>query len=229
MRGLPSVTIKASRLWEVLVADHPSYRAQPGYFDPGGAGHMPPALRAADADREQLVEVLKTAFGEGRLTQDEYTGRMEQAYTAKTYGELRALVGDLPGPPAPQVPYVFTRYQQQRPTNSLAVASMVFGLATPLFGLTALPAVILGHKARGQIRRTGERGDGMALTGLIIGWAAIGLFALLVALGVLLSVAATSHGGSISTTPGLQGQQQAQVLPFYPQAYPQGPHHHGNH
>ena len=209
------------------MADDPSYRGRPGYFDPGGAAHMHAALRASDSDREQLVDVLKVAFSEGRLTQDEYTARMEQAYTAKTYGELRALVADLPSP-VPQVPYNFTRYQN-RPTNSMAVASMVFGLATPLFGLTALPAVILGHKARGQIRRTGERGDGMALTGLIIGWAAIGLFALLVALGVLLSVAATSHGGSISTTPGLQGQQQAQVLPFYPQAYPQGPHHHGNH
>ena len=179
------------------MADHPSYRAQPGYFDPGGAGHMHPALRASDADREQLVEVLKTAFGEGRLTQDEYTGRMEQAYTAKTYGELRALVADLPGPAVPQVPYTFTRYQQQRPTNSLAVASMVFGLATPLFGLTAIPAVILGHKARGQIRRSGEKGGGMATTGLVIGWAAIGLFALLVALAVL--VAASTHGTSTGT------------------------------
>src|SRR6202012_5937440 len=195
-----------------LVADDPSYRGHPGYFDPGGAAHMHAALRASDSDREQLVDVLKVAFSEGRLTQDEYTARMEQAYTAKTYGEVRALAGDPPRPPAPQVPYVFTRSQQQRPTNSLAVASMVFGLATPLFGLTALPAVILGHKARGQIRRTGERGDGMALTGLIIGWAAGGLFALLVALGVLLWVAAPSHGGSIPPPPGGQGQQQAQVL-----------------
>jgi uncharacterized membrane protein len=198
-----SVSIRASYLWEVLVADHPSYQAQPGYFDPGGAAHMHATLRASDADREQLVDVLKTAFGEGRLTQDEYTTRMEQAYTAKTYGELRALVSDLPGGPVAQVPYTFTRYQQQRPTNSLAVASMVFGLATPLFGLTAIPAVILGHKARGQIRRTGEKGNGMAVTGLAIGWAAIGLFALLVALTVL--VAASTHGtGTVPS--GYQGQ-----------------------
>src|ERR1700749_537098 len=211
MRGLPSVTIKASRLWEVLVADHPAYRAQPGYFDPGGAGHIHAPLRASDADREQLVEVLKTAFGEGRLTQDEYTGRMEQAYTAKTYGELRALVADLPGPAVPQVPYTFTRYQQQRPTNSLAVASMVFGLATPLFGLTAIPAVILGHKARGQIRRSGEKGNGMAVTGLVIGWAAIGLFALLITLAVL--VAAGTHGSSTAVPSGFRGQH-AQIMPF---------------
>ncbi len=193
------------------MADDPSYRGRPGYFDPGGAAHMHAALRASDSDREQLVDVLKVAFSEGRLTQDEYTARMEQAYTAKTYGELRALVGDLPGPPAPQVPYVFTRYQQQRPTNSLAVASMVFGLATPLFGLTALPAVILGHKARGQIRRTGEKGNGMAVTGLVIGWAAIGLFALLITLAVL--VAAGTHGTSTAVPSGFGGQH-AQIMPF---------------
>ncbi|MBV9795903.1 MAG: DUF1707 and DUF4190 domain-containing protein [Actinobacteria bacterium] len=166
-------------------------------------------MRASDTDREQLVEVLKTAFSEGRLTQDEYTARMEQAYTAKTYGELRTLVGDLPSP-VPQVPYTFTRYQQQRPTNSLAVASMVFGLATPLFGLTALPAVILGHKARGQIRRTGEKGNAMAVTGLVIGWAAIGLFVLLVTLGVL--VAAGTHGSSTAIPSGLQGH--VKTMPF---------------
>jgi uncharacterized membrane protein len=193
------------------VADDPSYRGRPGYFDPGGAAHMHAALRASDTDREQLVDVLKGAFSEGRLTQDEYTARMEQAYTAKTYGELRALVSDLPGPPAAQVPYVFTRYQQQRPTNSLAVASMVFGLATPLFGLTALPAVILGHKARGQIRRTGEKGNGMAMTGLVIGWAAIGLFALLITLAVL--VAAGTHGSSTAVPSGFGGQH-AQIMPF---------------
>ena len=134
------------------MADQPSYRVRPGYFDPGGAANMHASLRASDTDREQLVDVLKSAFSEGRLDQDEYTARMERAYTAKTYGELRALVGDLPGP-LPQVPYSFTQFQP-KPTNGMAVASMVFGIATPLFGLTAIPAVILGHKARSPIRRT---------------------------------------------------------------------------
>ena len=173
---------------------------------------MHAGLRASDSDREQLVDVLKGAFSEGRLSQDEYTARMEQAYSAKTYGELRALVSDLPGPVA-RVPYAYTRPQRQE-TNAMAAASMIFGLATPLFGLTAIPAVVLGHKARRQIRYTGERGSGMALTGLIIGWAAIGLFALLVALSVLLSVAATSHGGSIGSVPHLQGPPVVNNLPY---------------
>jgi hypothetical protein len=181
---------------------------------------MHATLRASDADREQLVEVLKTAFGEGRLTQDEYTTRMEQAYTAKTYGELRALVTDLPGPPA-QVPYQFTRYPVMKPANSMAVASMVLGLVTPMFGLTAIPAVILGHKARRQIRYTGERGNGMALTGLVIGWAAIGLFVLLVTVGILAAIASTG-GTSITTTPSL-GSQHVRTAPYIQTL---GGHHH---
>ena len=202
--------------------DHPSYSARPGYFDPGGAAHMHASLRASDTDREQLVDVLKAAFSEGRLDQDEYNSRMEQAYSAKTYGELRVLVADLPGPVPPAVPYQYTRYPI-KPANSMAVASMIFGLATPLFGLTAIPAVILGHKARRQMRYTGERGNGMALTGLVIGWAAIGLFVLLVTVGILAAIAST--GGSVGPAPGgLQSQQgqQAKVLPYYPH-YP----HHG--
>jgi hypothetical protein len=178
------------------------------------------SLRASDTDREQLVDVLKTAFSEGRLDQDEYTSRMEQAYSAKTYGELRGLVADLPGPPA-QVPYQYSRYPVVKPANSMAVASMVLGLATPLFGLTAIPAVILGHKARRQIRYTGERGNGMALTGLVIGWAAIGLFVLLVTVGILAAIASTG-GTSYTTTPYL-GTQHIQTLPFEP---PSAQHHH---
>jgi hypothetical protein len=161
--------------------------------------------------------VLKAAFSEGRLTQDEYTARMEQAYSAKTYGELRVLVTDLPGPPA-QVPYQFTRYPV-KPANSMAVASMILGLATPLFGVTAIPAVILGHRARRQIRYTGERGTGMALTGLVIGWAAIGLFVLLVTVGILAAIAST--GGSSYTTPSF-GSQSVQAGPH---VQPFGPHH----
>ena len=78
----------------------------------------------------------------------------------------------------------------------MAIASMIFGLMEFFtVGLTAIPAVVLGHKARRQIRLTGERGSGMATTGLVLGWAAIGLFALLIVVAVLASVAMTRGGG----------------------------------
>jgi len=185
------------------------------------------SLRASDTDREQLVDVLKAAFSEGRLDQDEYTSRMEQAYSAKTYGELRGLVADLPGPAPSAVPYQYTRYAVAKPANSMAVASMVLGLATPLFGLTAIPAVILGHKARRQIRYTGERGNGMAMTGLVIGWAAIGLFVLLVTGAILAGIAST--GGTSYTTVPSYGQARIQAVPDYqpygPSVQRADPHH----
>ena len=166
------------------MADHPAYRARSQFGGFQGLGSMHPSLRASDADREQLVDVLKNAFTEGRLSQDEYNDRMERAYTAKTYGELRALVGDLPA----QVPPQFTAYRPPR-TNSLAIAEFFTG------GITAVPAVVLGHKARRQIRMTGEQGGGMATAGLVLGWTAIALFALLIVVIVLASAAYTTHGG----------------------------------
>ena len=50
-----------------------------------------------------------------------------------------------------------------------------------MFGpLATIPAVVLGHMARGQIRRTGEQGAGMALAGLILGWIGVGFTVLVV-------------------------------------------------
>ncbi|MEV0397645.1 DUF1707 SHOCT-like domain-containing protein [Polymorphospora rubra] len=53
-------------------------------------------LRVSDRDREAVVTRLGTAAGEGRLSLAELGDRSGQAYAAKTYGELEALVADLP-------------------------------------------------------------------------------------------------------------------------------------
>ena len=53
-------------------------------------------LRASDAEREQVVDRLKHHAGEGRLTVEELSDRVGQALSAKTLGELDALVADLP-------------------------------------------------------------------------------------------------------------------------------------
>ena len=53
-------------------------------------------LRASDADREEVIERLRTAMEEGRLKTDEYVQRMEQASEAVTYGDLALLYTDLP-------------------------------------------------------------------------------------------------------------------------------------
>ncbi len=70
-------------------------------------------------------------------------------------------------------------------TNTLAVVSLVAGIASfvivPLIG--AVVAVITGHMARSQIRRTGEQGGGLALAGLILGYVHLAL--VVVALGIV--------------------------------------------
>jgi Domain of unknown function (DUF1707) len=58
-----------------------------------------PPLRAADADREAVADRLRAAAGEGRIDFAELEERLGRAYGARTYGELEALVTDLPGQP----------------------------------------------------------------------------------------------------------------------------------
>jgi hypothetical protein len=143
-------------------------------------------MLASAADRDRTIDVLKAAYGEGRLTKDEFDARSARAMAARRYGDLATIVADLPaGPLGPVIPYHQPGYYQAMvpvtPTNGLAIGSLVCGILEFFtLGLAAVPAVILGHLARGQIRRTGERGDGMAIAGLILGWLAIGGWALFI-------------------------------------------------
>ncbi len=57
------------------------------------------SIRASDRERESVVDVLRDAYTDGRLTLDEFTERMSAAYAAKTWTELRELTGDLPVQP----------------------------------------------------------------------------------------------------------------------------------
>jgi hypothetical protein len=61
----------------------------------GGHGRM----RASDADREQVVDVLKAAFVQGRLLKDELDARAAQAFASRTYAELAAVTADIPAVP----------------------------------------------------------------------------------------------------------------------------------
>jgi hypothetical protein len=56
-------------------------------------------LRASHADRDQVVELLRVAAGDGRVSAEELDDRLERALTAKTYAELAALTADLPATP----------------------------------------------------------------------------------------------------------------------------------
>jgi len=56
-------------------------------------------IRASDQERESVVDVLRDAFTDGRLTFDEFEERTAAAYAAKTWGQLWELTADLPAQP----------------------------------------------------------------------------------------------------------------------------------
>jgi uncharacterized protein DUF1707 len=71
---------------------------------PGGAYFLG-RFRASDADREQVIDTLKVAFVQGRLTKDELDARAGQTFASRTYAELAAATADIPaGPPAAREP-----------------------------------------------------------------------------------------------------------------------------
>ena len=183
------------------------YPVPPGGFQVPAGGYqmqarmnpaMNPAMRAASADRERAVDVLKAGFAEGRLTQDEYNERMNRAYAARTYAELAAITADLPAGAIPTV-YPMPLYQPPVSTNSLARASLVLGVAEFFtMGLTAIPAIICGHMAKREMRQTGQRGDGLATSGLVLGYMAVIFWGILIVLsivGAVISATGTGTGG----------------------------------
>jgi len=168
----------------------------------GPGGGMVPygygGMRASTADRERAVDVLKAAFAEGRLDQDEYADRVGQAYSSRTYAELAALTADLPvgpigimpsaplhpmpGPPMPPVspyapvppPYVpvppyVPMPPAERKTDNMAVAAFVFALGGFVTaGLTAPIAIGLAIGAALRTRRSGDFGTGFAVAAVIV-------------------------------------------------------------
>lgn len=53
-------------------------------------------MRASDSDRDRTAELLREAYAEGRLSVEEHEERLDRVYAAKTIGELRELLTDLP-------------------------------------------------------------------------------------------------------------------------------------
>ncbi|MEU5879358.1 DUF1707 domain-containing protein [Spirillospora sp. NPDC047279] len=78
----------------------PQPEERPSRFT-GKASPAPESVRASDAEREAVVERLRVASVEGRLTFEELTTRTEAAYSAVTRGELETITADLPGMGAP--------------------------------------------------------------------------------------------------------------------------------
>jgi hypothetical protein len=61
-------------------------------------------LRASDADRERVIDALKAAFVQGRLTKGELARRAGQALESRTYADLAGATAGIPATPAATVP-----------------------------------------------------------------------------------------------------------------------------
>lgn len=87
-------------------------------------------------------------------------------------------------------------YVQPRPNNTLALTAMIVSICgmvmCPLIGIVG---AIMGHKARKQIRETGEQGDGFALAGIIVGWIGFGFIMAIILLYVVIFGVVFATGG----------------------------------
>ncbi|MFF8956640.1 DUF1707 domain-containing protein [Streptomyces sp. NPDC014894] len=65
--------------------------------EPGAApSRASDAIRASDADRDRIADILRDALAEGRIDPEEHSERIDAVYRAKTVGELQPIVRDLP-------------------------------------------------------------------------------------------------------------------------------------
>ena len=119
---------------------------QTSYSPPVRGGRADPAmLRVSHADRDAVVDRLKTAFSEGRLDKDEFDGRLGSALTARTRADLDRLLRDV-SVPRP-VPHRFRPARVVRPTpeeRAWAMLAHWLGLVTWVIG----PGVIAATKGR---------------------------------------------------------------------------------
>jgi hypothetical protein len=103
--------------------------------------------------------------------------------TPPPIGATSPPLGAMP-PPMPQVTYV--QQIQMQTTNGLAIASMVLGIVW-VYWIGSILALVFGFVARKQIKQRGQKGDGMAIAGIVLGFVGLAtllLFVILVAVGV---------------------------------------------
>jgi len=98
-----------------------------GPWDPGSARFL-----ASDADRERVVDFLKTAFVHGTLTRDELTLRTGHALTARTYADLAGITAGLaPGTPRPAARPA-TQMPRRRRVSKKAIAFSACAVVLPV-------------------------------------------------------------------------------------------------
>jgi hypothetical protein len=93
---------------------------------------MQPNIRASDAERQHVVDILQDQTSTGRLTLDEFETRVDAAQRAVTRADLAALTADLPQPTTPPA---------RRP---LVIGLVVAAIVLVLLIVTAILAGLAG-------------------------------------------------------------------------------------
>jgi len=109
-------------------------------WDPTAAAAARGRLRASDADREQVIDTLKAAFVQGRLTRDELDARAGRALASRTCAELTALTADIPAAPieAQLPPKPARAHTRKRVNTKVAVRSAYAIILPPALGAAFL-------------------------------------------------------------------------------------------
>lgn len=123
---------------------------------------MDPRLRIGEAERERATDELARHYAEGRLDHDEYSERLDAAWTARTGADLALLFTDLPRLPAVPPPAVADRYRRTSPSRFpwLPVLLVLLGLSVVLdapLWLLVVPWWMVWRHRRAQARASGKR------------------------------------------------------------------------
>ena len=159
------------------------------------------AAQSGDPDAMRNLAVLLK--GQGRTAEAETWSRYAAAVAVRSAAFQRpaghnAYAVPAPPPnayphtPPPQAPRPRAHHPQApRPPakpqmNHLAIYAISMGVIGPMTcGLLSIPAIITGHMATARLRRSGERGMGLAVTGIVLGWLMVA-FWVLIAIGMML-------------------------------------------
>jgi hypothetical protein len=111
---------------------------------------LPAEMRASDSDRDAVVSDLSEHLQAGRLTTGEFDERMGLALAARTWGELRDLLADLPATRlAPQAPAARSFSPQPRPRSGRSAPPLIAVLAG--IGIATVVLVDVSHGRWGFI------------------------------------------------------------------------------
>jgi hypothetical protein len=105
-------------------------------------------MRASDADRAHIAELLRRATDEGRLLAHEFDDRLGQTLNARTYGELDAIVADLPHEPVlAERPGLVGAVLRRRPGPVVKAAATAGAVAAAIVILLAPPPHVASQQA----------------------------------------------------------------------------------